>query len=138
MIARSALEFSPGAAGPLLNRADDLSWQDLGECQFTDPEIFFPERGQPAAAAKRICQSCAVREVCLEYALENGERFGIWGGTSEVDRRRILRARNPDAAPGLCRAGLHVMDSLNILAFGQCRGCRKEREAQPQPGQMAA
>lgn len=139
MIPRSALAFSDGAAGPVVSRADDLSWRDLGECQYTDPELWFPEKGGSVRDAKRICKTCAVEAECLEYALETGQRFGIWGATSEVERRRILRDRNPDAAPALCRAGLHAMDGLNILAFGDCRKCRKARDAaQGQPGRKAA
>lgn len=93
MIPRSALEFSPGAAGPLL-RAGDLSWQDLGECQYTDPGLFFPEQGGSVRAAKRICRGCAVRVQCLEYALENREAFGVWGGLAERERRRVRRQRS--------------------------------------------
>lgn len=127
---RSSLEFSPGAAGPILalDETDPLAWQALAECQYTDPEIFFPDKGGSVRAPKRICRDCIVRSECLEYALANGERWGIWGGTSEVERRRILRHRNR-TAPGLCAKGLHVMDDANTLAFGACRACRNDREA---------
>lgn len=130
---RSVLEFSPGAAGLLLGAeaTEDLSWQDLAECQYTDPELFFPEKGNPSGEAKQVCRSCLVRPECLEYALGNGERFGIWGGTSERERRRIKIGRDRAAGigPGLCRAGRHAMDEGNVLALGDCRRCRSEREA---------
>ena len=61
--------------------------------QGTDPDLFFPERGASTKEAKEVCRGCVVREDCLEYALQNGEKFGIWGGMSERERRRIRRAR---------------------------------------------
>jgi hypothetical protein len=60
-------------------------------CAQTDPEAFFPEKGGSTREAKRICQGCEVRDACLEYALAHDERFGIWGGLSERERRRIKR-----------------------------------------------
>lgn len=71
----------------------DLSWQAQSNCVGVDPDIFFPERGASTKEAKAICAACAVRESCLEYALDNGEKFGIWGGTSERERRRLRRIR---------------------------------------------
>lgn len=75
--------------------ADDddnaLSWQADALCAQTDPEAFFPEKGGSTRDAKRICTSCEVRAQCLEYALENDERFGIWGGLSERERRKLRR-----------------------------------------------
>jgi WhiB family redox-sensing transcriptional regulator len=67
------------------------SWADLALCAQTDPEAFFPEKGGSTREAKRVCRSCEVRAECLEYALENDERFGIWGGLSERERRRVKR-----------------------------------------------
>lgn len=62
-------------------------------CAQTDPEAFFPEKGESVREAKRVCASCEVRLECLEYALANNERFGVWGGMSERERRAILAAR---------------------------------------------
>jgi WhiB family transcriptional regulator, redox-sensing transcriptional regulator len=70
---------------------DDQGWQDRALCAQTDPEAFFPEKGGSTREAKRVCRSCEVRVECLEYALQNDERFGIWGGLSERERRRIKR-----------------------------------------------
>lgn len=67
------------------------SWQSEALCAQTDPEAFFPERDSSARDAKTICATCPVRQECLEYALENDERFGIWGGLSELERRRLRR-----------------------------------------------
>ena len=68
-----------------------LSWQVDSLCAQTDPEAFFPEKGGSTRDAKKICTSCEVRAQCLEYALENDERFGIWGGLSERERRKLRR-----------------------------------------------
>ena len=67
------------------------SWQERALCAQTDPEAFFPEKGGSTREAKRICQACAVRDECLEYALEHDERFGIWGGLSERERRKLKK-----------------------------------------------
>lgn len=58
-------------------------------CAQTDPEAFFPQQGGSTREAKRICQACVVRPECLQFALDNHERFGIWGGTSERERRKL-------------------------------------------------
>lgn len=68
-----------------------LEWQERALCAQTDPEAFFPEKGGSTREAKRVCSSCEVRAECLEYALANDERFGIWGGLSERERRRLKR-----------------------------------------------
>ena len=69
-----------------------LAWQTDALCSQTDPEAFFPEKGGSTRDAKRICEGCDVRAQCLEYALENDERFGIWGGLSERERRKLRRS----------------------------------------------
>ncbi len=79
---------SPIAAPPA-----DQSWRLDALCAETDPEAFFPEKGGSTREAKRVCTGCAVRSECLEYALANDERFGIWGGLSERERRRVRLAR---------------------------------------------
>jgi WhiB family redox-sensing transcriptional regulator len=70
---------------------DEQSWQERSLCAQTDPEAFFPEKGGSTREAKKICVGCEVRAECLEYALANDERFGIWGGLSERERRRLKR-----------------------------------------------
>jgi WhiB family transcriptional regulator, redox-sensing transcriptional regulator len=70
---------------------DDDLWQEKALCAQTDPEAFFPEKGGSTREAKRICQGCEVRDACLDYALAHDERFGIWGGLSERERRRLKR-----------------------------------------------
>jgi WhiB family redox-sensing transcriptional regulator len=71
---------------------EEPDWQERALCAQTDPEAFFPEKGGSTREAKRICAGCEVRAECLEYALAHDERFGIWGGLSERERRRLRRA----------------------------------------------
>lgn len=77
-----------------ISESDDesvLAWQSDALCSQTDPEAFFPEKGGSTRDAKRVCTACEVREQCLQYALANDERFGIWGGLSERERRKLKR-----------------------------------------------
>ncbi len=71
--------------------AAELEWQERALCAQTDPESFFPEKGGSTREAKRTCMACEVRVQCLDYALANDERFGIWGGLSERERRRVKK-----------------------------------------------
>lgn len=73
-------------------------WRSLSACRDTDPELFFPLSawgpGQAQiASAKAICASCQVRSDCLQFALRSGQEFGVWGGTSEDERRAMRRAQ---------------------------------------------
>ncbi|GGZ38588.1 WhiB family transcriptional regulator [Streptomyces poonensis] len=61
-------------------------------CAQTGADFFFPEPGSSVREAKRICGMCEMRSACLEYALANDERFGVWGGLSEKERLRLRRA----------------------------------------------
>jgi WhiB family redox-sensing transcriptional regulator len=79
---------------PLFGSPEDetaLGWQERALCAQTDPEAFFPEKGGSTREAKKVCQRCEVRAECLEYALANDERFGIWGGLSERERRKLRK-----------------------------------------------
>lgn len=73
--------------------SDGRRWQERANCLGVDPDLFFPERGASTREAKGVCAGCEVRAECLEYALEKGEKFGIWGGLSERERRRLRRQR---------------------------------------------
>jgi WhiB family redox-sensing transcriptional regulator len=73
------------------SEADAQSWQEQALCAETDPEAFFPEKGGSTREAKKICTGCEVKAQCLEYALSNDERFGIWGGLSERERRKLRK-----------------------------------------------
>ena len=73
------------------DEAEDLSWQDQALCAETDPEAFFPEKGGSTRLPKAVCRACEVRAECLDYALGHDIRFGVWGGMSEPERRRLKR-----------------------------------------------
>jgi WhiB family redox-sensing transcriptional regulator len=75
----------------LYDPTDEQDWQERALCAQTDPEAFFPEKGGSTREAKRICLGCEVRSECLEYALAHDERFGIWGGLSERERRKLKK-----------------------------------------------
>jgi WhiB family transcriptional regulator, redox-sensing transcriptional regulator len=68
-----------------------MPWQERARCREFDPEVFFPEKGGSSREAKRICAECEVRIECLNYALRRDERYGVWGGMSERERRRLKR-----------------------------------------------
>ena len=88
---RAHLALVPDAFGLPPLTPEDPQWQERALCAQTDPEAFFPEKGGSTREAKRICMGCEVRDACLEYALAHDERFGIWGGLSERERRRLKR-----------------------------------------------
>lgn len=77
----------------LSNIDPDHEWQDDANCLGVGLNLFFPERGVSTSEAKEVCRDCPVRNVCLEYAIVNSEKFGVWGGLSERERRRIRRTR---------------------------------------------
>ena len=81
----------PGVRAAAVDDDNPLAWQTDALCAQTDPEAFFPEKGGSTRDATRICTSCEVRSQCLEYALANDERFGIWGGLSERERRKLRK-----------------------------------------------
>lgn len=92
-----------------------FSWQDFALCAQTGPELFFPEKGTPAAPAKAICRACPVREDCLRYALAGPvAEWGIWGGFTERARRGIA---------GRCLAGETLAD---IIAADDAKFYRAE------------
>ncbi|MFD7710953.1 WhiB family transcriptional regulator [Streptomyces sp. NPDC059785] len=73
--------------------APDLTWHEQALCAQTGADFFFPEPGSSVREAKRICGMCEMRTACLEYALDNDERFGVWGGLSEKERLGLRRVR---------------------------------------------
>jgi WhiB family redox-sensing transcriptional regulator len=75
------------------DEATETSWMAGGNCRNHPPTVFFPSDGVGVDRARKICASCPVAEPCLEYALENRIDHGVWGGTSERERRRILKRR---------------------------------------------
>jgi len=75
------------------------TWRKRAACRGIDVEIFYPDSDDDADAepAKAVCEMCPVRQACLEHALANREREGVWGGATERERRRILRQRRKSA-----------------------------------------
>ena len=79
----------------------DTSWMMEGSCREQRPAVFFPSDGVGVDIARRICAACVVKERCLEYALAERIDHGVWGGASERERRRILKARRVRVAVGV-------------------------------------
>ena len=73
------------------------AWHQHGACRGADPNLFFPERGESVKEAKAVCERCPVRAECLDYAMENHEVVGIWGGLSARERRQLSRTRREAA-----------------------------------------
>lgn len=74
-------------------------WTELALCAQVAPDLWFPEKAEgfnSTREAKKTCAACEVRAECLEAGLD--ERFGIWGGLSERERRKIVRERRGEAA----------------------------------------
>ena len=78
---------------PLTNQ----TWRQHAACRGVEPDVFYPVSDEEADIAKTICDQCSVRHPCLEYALANRERDGVWGGATERERRRLLRQRRRSA-----------------------------------------
>lgn len=68
-------------------------WLNLAQCQYVDPELFFPHKGGQAQEAKRICGVCKVKNECREYSIARPGLDGVWGGLSEKERKQIRRER---------------------------------------------
>jgi WhiB family redox-sensing transcriptional regulator len=78
----------------------ELEWMAQGKCREVPPSVFFPNDGVGVEAARKICAECPAKAPCLEYALVNRIDHGVWGGTSERERRRIARRRRLAKADG--------------------------------------
>ena len=99
------------SAPDFVNIVAPPEWMADGLCAQVDPELWFPEKGDQAREAKRLCAGCDVRVECLAYALAHGERHGVWGGVAERERRRMHRPvvkrgpgpRRPDKREGVVR-----------------------------------
>ena len=75
----------------------NLTWRQHAACRGLEPEVFYPVSDEQTEEAKAICRECPVREPCLDYALANRERDGVWGGATERERRRMIRQRRKSA-----------------------------------------
>jgi WhiB family redox-sensing transcriptional regulator len=111
-------------APPAIFDPQKPAWVAEGACIGVDPEWFFPDRGEDVRRAKAICATCPVKDECLEYALENREKFGIWGGTSERERRGMRSRRSAgvpadpsrrEQARALHQNGVRAIDIANVM-----------------------
>lgn len=104
----------------------DQEWRSDAACAGLDPEMFFPRRNDPVgtARAKAVCNTgpCPVRAQCLAYALSHGETFGVFGGRSERQRRRMRRG----VALPRRRCALASCRALFVPGSSRQRYCRPE------------
>jgi WhiB family redox-sensing transcriptional regulator len=82
-------------ADPLPRNSDPLAWQDDALCAQIGTDAWFPEKGDDPRPAQRVCHRCPVEALCLQYALDNDIRYGLWGG---VPARKRTHMRNRSAA----------------------------------------
>jgi WhiB family transcriptional regulator, redox-sensing transcriptional regulator len=82
----------------ILTEVREMTWADQALCAEVGGDEWFPEKGDSTRNAKAVCRRCEVRQACLTYALEHDERFGIYGGLTERERRDLKRARKREAA----------------------------------------
>ncbi|MDP9074776.1 MAG: WhiB family transcriptional regulator [Actinomycetota bacterium] len=80
-----------------MSTTKNLVWRQRAACRGVDPDTFYPVSDEDAEEAKAICGDCNVHEACLEYALANREKDGVWGGATERERRRMIRQRRRTA-----------------------------------------
>jgi len=114
-------------------------WRDEALCRQTDPELFFPGKGESCEPAKRVCGRCPVLAECLRHALDHGENDGVWGGTSPRQRRALAQQHRPAAPrgrpafaiapphfagpfPSLADVGVPT-DAVAVCPPGCCRRC---------------
>jgi WhiB family redox-sensing transcriptional regulator len=115
-------------------------WRALGACRDEDPELFFPVTSKgPAArqlmAAKAICAGCVVSRECLRYALENRQDYGVWGGTSEEERKLMRSAGNyARRRLGHVTAAVSLRRLTSSQAVSGCRG--RLRRPSPPAGEV--
>lgn len=76
----------------------DYDWMQDGNCRNYPPSTFFPSDGVGVDIARKLCESCPVKQPCLEYALTERVDHGVWGGCSDRERRRILKRRRQAVA----------------------------------------
>lgn len=98
-------------------------WQNLAACRGSHPDLFFTARGdnETVILAKTICGQCPVRAECLKHALDNNEVYGIWGGTSEHQRRKLKRTRKTHRVCTQCAQVFTPVHASSTLCSDECR-----------------
>lgn len=94
------------------------SWRENAACREADTSAFFIGPGKSPDAALAVCNRCEVRDECLEFALDNEENYGIWGGLNADQRKKLRRRRNnekPPPGPSGSRADAAPPDSAVLL-----------------------
>ena len=103
---------------------DDRRWWERAKCRGVDPDLFFPSRGDSGREALAVCAECPVQPQCLQYALDNGERLGIWGGTTGKQRRKMRRPRKACAS---CSTRFRPTQSNARYCSDSCRRLGRAR-----------
>jgi WhiB family transcriptional regulator, redox-sensing transcriptional regulator len=104
----------PAAKGRTIMTHADHDWRSQSACLTADPELFFPlssmgpSLGQ-LTEAKKVCSRCPVQAECLDFALSTNQMHGVWGGTSEDERRHLVAARTRGRRPVMAGAGASRM-----------------------------
>lgn len=88
-----ASKFGSPLMDYILTDLEENPWKTKGQCRDVDPDVFYPHDEQGVEVAKKVCRGCSVSRACLEFALNNHEDYGVWGGASERERRRIAKRR---------------------------------------------
>lgn len=137
----TAVQWSPGAAGPVLAAGETVTgWRGLARCKDADPALFFGPGYEEAQAkfrreerARAVCAGCPVTAACLTFALEHGERAGVWGGLNEEERaglRERPKPGRPKASADRCNAGhRRTPENTRTLSDGRlvCKICEHAR-----------
>jgi WhiB family redox-sensing transcriptional regulator len=82
------------------DRRADRTWRRRAACRGADPGSFFPASEEDSGPAKAVCQTCPVRQHCLEWALA-GREEGVWGGLTETERNRLRGVRRANTNPAV-------------------------------------
>lgn len=98
------------------------AWMKLGACRGVDPDLMFPATTDSARAAKAVCSGCGVREECLAFAIANHEAYGVWGMTTEKERRRLRREWRQQQPPADACPNGHPNEHRSPVT-GKCRTC---------------
>lgn len=103
------------------------TWRDDAACKTADPDLFFPERGQDIGPALAYCARCTVRDDCLRFAIDNGERLGIWGGLSGRQLREAMAGVQVTNVCEECQTSFTGRRGLKVCGSLECYRARAAR-----------
>jgi WhiB family redox-sensing transcriptional regulator len=126
---------------PLGRVFDDQPWRLEAACRGMDTRWFFPQRGESVREQYAVCNECPVKAPCLEYALQNKETSGIWGGTGERQRRRMratMAMPRRKRGPGRITGKQHGSEyAYKFCGPPKCEACKlARREAAIRRGEL--